>query len=282
MAQRLLYIPVSIAPCPLFVVSKGKHQRASQGVIMDIATIIGVILAFGLVILGIFVGGGVHFFINAPALMIVVGGTLGATMINYPIREVFGVFKVAKKALFARGIPVNELIQRFMGFSHKSRKEGILALENEIRDVNDEFLQKGVQLSVDGLEPQEIRDILETEVDFVRSRHQLGAEVFATMGTFAPALGMIGTLIGLVQMLQTLDDPSKIGPAMAVALLTTFYGSILSNLVFLPVAGKLRTRSKEEVLPKEMTIQGIISLSNGDHPRILEQKLKAFLPPDQR
>ena len=249
---------------------------------MDIATIIGVILAFGLVILGIFVGGGVQFFINAPALMIVVGGTLGATMINYPIREVFGVFKVAKKALFARGIPVNALIQRFMGFSHKSRKEGILALENEIRDVNDEFLQKGVQLSVEGLEPQEIRDILETEVDFVRSRHHLGAEVFTTMGTFSPALGMIGTLIGLVQMLQTLDDPSKIGPAMAVALLTTFYGSILSNLVFLPIAGKLRTRSKEEVLPKEMTIQGIISLSNGDHPRILEQKLKAFLPPDQR
>jgi chemotaxis protein MotA len=230
---------------------------------MDIATIIGVICAFGLVVLAIFTGGGVQFFINVPAAMIVLGGTLGATMINYPIREVFGVFNVAKKALFAKNIPVNDLINRFIDFSHKSRKEGILALEGEVKSVRDGFLRKGVQLSVDGLEPQEIRDILETEVDFIRSRHQ-------------------GTLIGLVQMLQTLNDPSGIGPAMAVALLTTFYGSILSNLVFLPISGKLRTRSKEEVLPKEMTIQGIISLSNGDHPRILEQKLKAFLPPNQR
>ncbi len=249
---------------------------------MDIATIIGVICAFGLVVLAIFTGGGIQFFINVPAMMIVVGGTFGATMINYPIKEVFRVFNVAKKALFAKNMPVNDLINRFIDFSHKSRKEGILALEGEVKGVRDGFLRKGVQLSVDGLEPQEIRDILETEVDFIRSRHQLGAEVFATMGTFSPALGMIGTLIGLVQMLQTLEDPSGIGPAMAVALLTTFYGSILSNLVFLPIAGKLRTRSKEEVLPKEMTIQGIISLSNGDHPRILEQKLKAFLPPSQR
>jgi len=143
-------------------------------------------------------------------------------------------------------------------------------------------LRKGVQLAIDGLEPQEISEILETEIDFVRSRHQLGAEIFTTMGTFSPALGMIGTLIGLVQMLQTMDDASKIGPAMAVALLTTFYGSIMANIVCLPIAGKLRTRSKEEVLTKEMAIQGIASLSNGDNPRILEQKLQAFIPPNQR
>ncbi|GAI75473.1 unnamed protein product, partial [marine sediment metagenome] len=137
-------------------------------------------------------------------------------------------------------------------------------------------------LAIDGLEPQEIGEILETEIDFVRSRHQLGAEIFTTMGTYSPALGMIGTLIGLVQMLQTMDDASKIGPAMAVALLTTFYGSIMANIVCLPIAGKLRTRSKEEVLTKEMAIQGIASLSNGDNPRILEQKLQAFIPPNQR
>jgi len=169
-----------------------------------------------------------------------------------------------------------------MAFAQKSRKEGILALENEIKEVNDEFLKKGVQLAIDGLEPQEISDILETEVDFVRNRHQLGAEIFSTMGTFSPALGMIGTLIGLVQMLQTMDDPSRIGPAMAVALLTTFYGSIMANIVCLPISGKLRTRSKEEVLTKEMAIQGIVSLTNGDNPRILEQKLQAFIPPNQR
>ena len=249
---------------------------------MDIATILGVISAFGLMCIAISMGGGIQLFINIPALMIVVGGTLGATMINYPVKDVLGVFKVVKKALFAKKISVTKLIKRFVTFAKKSRKEGILTLEDDIKDVSDEFLRKGVQLAIDGLEPQEIGEILETEIDFVRSRHQLGAEIFTTMGTFSPALGMIGTLIGLVQMLQTMDDASKIGPAMAVALLTTFYGSIMANIVCLPIAGKLRTRSKEEVLTKEMAIQGIASLSNGDNPRILEQKLQAFIPPNQR
>jgi len=249
---------------------------------MDFATILGVICAFGLVFIAIFAGGGLQLFINAPALMIVVGGTLGATMINYPLRDVFRVFNVAKKALFTKSISVNELIKRFLSFAKKSRKEGILALETDLKDVKDEFIVKGIQLSIDGLEPEEIRDVLETEIDFIRSRHQLGADIFTTMGTFSPALGMIGTLIGLVQMLQRLDDPSRIGPAMAVALLTTFYGSIIANIVCLPVAGKLKIRSKEEVLTKEMTIQGIISISNGDNPRILEQRLQAFIPPNER
>lgn len=249
---------------------------------MDFATILGVISAFGLVAIAIVMGGGVHLFINVPALMIVVGGTLGATMINYPLGDVFGVFKVVKKTIFTRKISTGELIKRFIRFAKKSRKEGILALEGDVKNVRDEFLKKGIQLSIDGLEPQEIQDILETEVGFIRTRHQLGAEVFTTMGTYAPALGMIGTLIGLVQMLQTLDDPGAIGPAMAVALLTTFYGSIMANIMCLPLAGKLRARSKEEVLAREMTIRGIISLSNGDNPRILEQKLLAFLSPDQR
>lgn len=245
---------------------------------MDIATILGVVSAFGLVWLAIFMGGGLTLFVNLPALMIVVGGTLGATMINYPLKDVLGVFKVVKKALFAKNIAVNELIAKFVQYSNKSRKEGILALEGEIKAENDEFLKRGIQLAIDGVEPQEIRLILETEMDFIRNRHQLGAEIFVTMGTFSPALGMIGTLIGLVQMLQSMEDPSKIGPAMAVALITTFYGSVLANICFLPIAGKLRTRSQEEALAKEMTLQGIISLSNGDNPRILEQKLKAFVP----
>ena len=249
---------------------------------MDIATVLGVISAFGLVLIAIFMGGGIQLFVNIPALMIVVGGTLGATMINYPLKDVFGVLKVVQKALLTKNVAIKELIKKFMTFAQKARKEGILALETELKEVKDEFLRKGVQLSIDGLEPQEIRDILDTELDFIRSRHHLGAEIFTTMGTFAPALGMIVTLIGLVQMLQTMEDPSTIGPAMAVALLTTFYGSLLANIVFMPIAGKLRTRSKEEALTKEMTIQGIMSLSNGDNPRILEQKLQAFIAPSQR
>jgi chemotaxis protein MotA len=249
---------------------------------MDIATIVGVVSAFGLVLVAIFMGGGLNIFINVPALMIVVGGTVGVTMINYPLKDVFGVIKVVRKTLFSKTIAVKELIERFVNFANKTRREGILALESEIKTVEDEFLKKGVQLSIDGLEPQEIQDILETELDYVKNRHNLGAEVFTSMGSFAPAMGMIGTLIGLVQMLQSMDDPSTIGPAMAVALLTTFYGSIMANIMCMPVAGKLKTRSKEEMLAKEMTIQGILCLSNGDNPRVLEQKLLAFIPPNER
>jgi chemotaxis protein MotA len=189
---------------------------------------------------------------------------------------------VVKNAFFARTSDPGELIERLMAFSAKSRKEGILSLENELAGMDEAFLKKGVQLSIDGLEPAEISNLMEVEMDFIKSRHQLGAEIFTTMGTYAPAMGMIGTLIGLVQMLQNMDDPSTIGPAMAVALLTTFYGSVLANIVCMPIAGKLRTRSKEEMLIKEMTVAGIISLSNGDNPRVLEQKLHAFVPPKQR
>jgi chemotaxis protein MotA len=273
--------PTCLGFCPKRVKKRRAHRQEDYNY-MDIATILGVISAFGLVFAAIFMGGGVNLFINVPAMMIVVGGTLGATMINYPLGDVFGVFKVVKKALFSRNISISELIRNFVDFAQKSRKEGILALEGEIKNVKDAFFRKGVQLSIDGLEPEEISTILETEIDFIRSRHQLGAEIFTTMGTFSPALGMIGTLVGLVQMLQRLDDPSAIGPSMAVALLTTFYGSLMANIVCLPIAGKLRTRSKEEVLTKEMTIQGIISISNGDNPRILEQKLLAFIPSNKR
>lgn len=249
---------------------------------MDIATILGIISAFGIVIVAIFMGGSIKLFINIPALMIVIGGTLGATMINYPLRDVFGVFSVVKKAFFTTKISVDEIIKRFIGFARKSRREGILSLENEIEDVTDEFLKKGVQLSIDGLEPQEIKEVLETELNFVRNRHELGAEIFATMGKFSPALGIIGTIVVLVQMLQNMDAPGSIGPAIAVALIATFYGLIIGYIICLPIAGKLRTRSKEEVLTKEMSIQGILSVSNGDNPRILEQKLLAFLPPNMR
>jgi len=249
---------------------------------MDIATIVGIISAFGLVLIAIFMGGGLTMFINVPAMLVVVGGTLGATMINYPLKEVIGVLNVVRNVLFTKNIPVNELIRRFVTFANKTRREGILALESEMNNVTDEFLKKGVQLSIDGLEPQEIKDILSIEIESVNTRHQLGAEVFMTMGTYAPALGMIGTLIGLVQMLQSMDDPSTIGPAMAVALLTTFYGSIMANIVCMPFAGKLKTRSKEEMLTRELTVQGVISLSSGDNPRIMEQKLNAFIAPKQR
>ena len=246
---------------------------------MDIATVLGILSATGLVLGAIFMGSGLNVFINIPSLCIVVGGTIGVTLVAYPLKDFLSVIKVVQKAIFTKNISTTELISKFTDFANKTRKEGILALESEIKELKDEFFKKGVQLSIDGLEPQQIQNILDTEIEFVRDRHKLGADIFTSMGTFAPAMGMIGTLIGLVQMLQSMDDPSTIGPAMAVALLTTFYGSLMANICCMPIAGKLKTRSKEEMLTKEMTIQGIISLSNGDNPRILEQKLLAFLPP---
>ncbi len=249
---------------------------------MDIATLLGIISAFGLVVSAIFMGGGLILFVNIPSFLIVVGGTIGTTMINYPLGDMLKVVSVVKNTFFSTNSATIERINQLVEFANKSRKEGILALESEIKNIKEEFFKKGIQLSIDGMEPQEIREILETEVDFIRSRHELGAELFTTMGTFAPALGMIGTLIGLVQMLQSMDDPSSIGPAMAVALLTTFYGSLMANLICIPLAGKLKARSKEEMLEKEMTIQGIMSLANGDNPRIMEHKLMVFVPPTER
>ncbi|MBW1739605.1 MAG: MotA/TolQ/ExbB proton channel family protein [Deltaproteobacteria bacterium] len=249
---------------------------------MDIATVLGIVSAFGLVIMAIFMGGGIKLFINVPSLMIVIGGTMGATMINYPLKEVLSVFQIVRNAFFKKGMSGKDIIKQFIDFSTKARREGILSLESDIKKVDEDFIKKGVQLSIDGLEPQAIREILETEIMFIQDRHRKGAEIFTTMGTFSPALGMVGTLIGLVQMLQTLSDPNSIGPAMAVALLTTFYGSIMANIVCLPIAGKLRTRSSEELMLKDMIIEGVICLSNGENPRIVEQKLVVFLPPNER
>jgi chemotaxis protein MotA len=215
--------------------------------------------------------------------MIVVGGTLGTTMINYPLKEMMGAISVVKNAFFSGGgLAAEEVIKTFTDLSSKARREGILALESDVKEIGDDFMKKGLQMSVDGLEPQSIEEILATEIDYLRGRHQVGAEIFTTMGTFAPALGMIGTLVGLVQMLQSMDDPSSIGPAMAVALLTTFYGSIMANMVCIPIAGKLKARSKEETLIKEMVVEGVLSLTRGENPRILEQKMLAYVPPKMR
>ncbi len=250
---------------------------------MDLATLVGIISAFGLVVVAILMGGGLTLFVNVPSLMIVVGGTLGTTMINYPLKEMLGTISVVKNAFFSGGLlSSDEVIKKFVELSSKARREGILALESDVKEIGDEFMKKGLQMSVDGLEPQSIQEILATEIDYLRGRHSIGAEIFATMGMFAPALGMIGTLIGLVQMLQSMDDPSSIGPAMAVALLTTFYGSIMANLMCLPISGKLKSKSKEETLIKEMVVEGVLSLTRGENPRILEQKMLAYVPPKLR
>jgi chemotaxis protein MotA len=245
---------------------------------MDIATIVGILAAFALVLSAIVMGGSISIFVNIPSFMIVIGGTLGATMINYPLPDFLKVVKVVRNAFFHKPNSFSVIIADFVKLAGVARREGILALETNINDMNDEFMKTGMQLSVDGLEPGSIREILDTEILAIQDRHKLGAELFTTLGTFAPALGMIGTLIGLVQMLQTMEDPSTIGPAMAVALLTTFYGALMANILCLPIAGKLRTRSGDEVMTKELMTEGILSIAKGENPRVIEQKLNAYLP----
>ncbi|MCE5243883.1 MAG: motility protein A [Syntrophobacteraceae bacterium] len=249
---------------------------------MDLATLIGIVCAFSLVIASITMGSGIGLFIDLPSAMIVFGGTIGATMIHYPLRDLLRLFKVLKNVFFSKLWNAREVVELFVDFSHRSRREGILALESELWKVEDKFLTKGLQLAIDGMEPEGIREILETEIDYLEERHRVGAEILNTMATFFPAMGLIGTLIGLIQMLKTMEDPSTIGPSMALALITTFYGVVGANLVCLPMAGKLRKRSQEETLIKEMVLSGIISITSGENPRIVEQKLHSFIPPKAR
>ncbi len=233
-------------------------------------------------LLGILQGGPLSIFINVPSLVIVFGGTVGNTLVHYPFSDVFDAFNVAKKTLLYKEQSINDLIVQLMDFANKARKEGILALQGAMDEVEDEFLVKAMQMAVDGQEPDTLRSMLMTEIEYIQQRHEKGANIFLAIAAYAPAMGMIGTLIGLVQMLQTMDDPAAIGPAMAVALLTTFYGAVIANVFCTPMSGKLKTRSESEILVKTLIIEGMQSILSGENPRIMEQKLHAFIAPKLR
>ncbi len=249
---------------------------------MDIATLIGIVVCFGLMIVAITMGGPISAFIDIPSVMITVGGTLGATFTSYPLKDVLGVVGVIKNTFLYKPQDPVAIIAQLVEFAQIARKEGILALEGKIEEIDDPFFKKAIQLAVDGTEPDVMRDILETEIAFIEDRHKKGADMMDFMASLAPAFGMIGTLIGLVQMLRTMNDPSTIGPAMAVALITTFYGAVMANVIFSPFANKLKVRSSEEILVKDIILAGILSIQAGDNPRILEQKLHAYIPPKLR
>jgi chemotaxis protein MotA len=250
---------------------------------MDFATILGIISAFSLVFVAIATGGGLLIFWNLPSLLIVVGGTLGATLISYPLSEFFNLLRYLKNALFRDHHPLQENIEVLVRLVRESRKEGILALENRCNDASLEpFLRQGLVFLVDGLKAEMIEDILMLDIESTRERHELGAQIFASMGATAPAMGLVGTLIGLVQMLQTMDDPASIGPAMAIALLTTFYGAVLANFIFLPLAGKLRRRSHRELFSRRLIAEGIVAIARGDNPQVVRYRLESFLPPNRR
>ncbi|BCR06628.1 chemotaxis protein MotA [Desulfuromonas versatilis] len=249
---------------------------------MDLSTVVGIVVAFALMIGAIVMGGPLTIFINIPSLVIVVGGTIGATLVHYPFGEFFRAMSIFKKAFFHKNQTPKETVSQLIRFAGKARKEGILALQSVMGEVEDPFFLKSLQMAVDGQEAEDLKSMLDREIEYIMERHESGAELFVQMGTYAPALGMIGTLIGLVQMLQTMSDPSSIGPAMAVALLTTFYGAIIANIICMPVAGKLRGRSSEEVLRKTLIAEGMRCVLTGENPRIMEQRLHAFLQPKER
>ncbi len=249
---------------------------------MDLGTIIGIITGFGLVIGAMLTGGGLSWFADTPAAMIVVGGTLGALLINYPLGDVFRVMNVAKNVFFTRSQNVEAVVEQLVNIARITRREGILSIQKIVGGIRDPFLKKGVELVMDGLEPETISNILETEIESAAERHRLGAEIFTSLGSFAPAMGMTGTLIGLVKMLMQMNDPSSIGPSMSIAFVATFYGVVSANLIFLPIAGKLKTRSSQELMIKQLIIGGILSIQNGDNPRVVEQKLHSFMQPSKR
>lgn len=249
---------------------------------MDLATIIGLISGFILILVTIVLGSPLVLFVNIPSIFCVFGGTLAALLINFPMSQVMSAFGVAKNAFITKSLETEDIIRKMVEFATIARREGILALESHVANAGDEFMGRSVQLAIDGTAPELIKDILTTEIAFMEDRHNMGASVIEAAATFGPAFGMIGTLIGLVQMLANMSDPSQIGPAMAVAILTTLYGSVQANLFCLPLVGKLKVRTANELLQKEIVIEGILSIQSGDNPRVVEQKLKAFVSPTIR
>ncbi len=249
---------------------------------MDLATLIGILASFGLVGMTILSGDGASTFLNVPSILVVFGGTIGATLVCFPLKTVLGTVGVLRKTFFFKGISNADIIKTLEELAKKARKEGLLSLQAAGDDIDDDFYKAGLQLVVDGQEADTIEAILATEIEYIGARHGVGSDLFKAMGTYAPAFGMIGTVIGLIQMLQSMSDPSSIGPAMAVALITTFYGALLANVVFLPLATKLEARSAQELEQKNLLMEGLLSIHAGDNPRILVQKLSAFVPPSAR
>jgi chemotaxis protein MotA len=245
---------------------------------LDIASILGLLLGWGLVLWAILSKSPLDAFIDPGSFAIVGGGAVAAAFMSFPLREVLGMFKVLKKYFFSKPEDPKQLIKNLVGYAEVARRDGILALEAVCKDIDDQFIVSGIQMAIDGTDPDLMQQVLESDLESVADRHSNGKAIFDNIGKFAPAFGMIGTLVGLVIMLGNLSDPDAIGPAMAVALLTTLYGSMFANMIALPIAEKLGKRSAEELMLKAMTIRGVMAIQSGDNPRIVEQKLLSFLP----
>ncbi len=244
---------------------------------LDLATVAGIVSGLGLLCGAIFMGGGMGLFFNVPSILIVVGGTAAATLINFPLREVVRVMKVAPKAFRSSFEEPTRIMEKLVTLCAEAKKQGFLGLESHVEKIENKYFKSGLNMVIDGVEPEQIRATLRLQTMAMQERHKTGRNVFESMGQWAPAFGMIGTLIGLVQMMANMSDPSAIGPQMAVALLTTFYGAVMSNVIFLPMAGKLKRLTEVELATHKIISEGITGILTGSSPMLLENRLKSFL-----
>ena len=249
---------------------------------MDLNTIIGSVLGFVLIVGAMFMGGSIGAYIDIPSIVIVIGGTIAATLTAFPMAAALQLPGVFQKTIKGGTGDPKSLIDQMVEFAEVARRDGILALDGLTEDMENDLLVLGIKMAVDGTDPELIEDIMEADIENMGTRHGVGKGLFDAMGRYAPAFGMIGTLVGLIAMLANMSDPSAIGAGMAAALLTTLYGAILANCLFLPLADKLKIRSDEELLIKTIVVKGVMSIQAGDNPRVVEQKLRTFLPPSGR
>ena len=239
------------------------------------------VFGFAAIIICIAIDGILGDYVDIASIFIVFGGVIASTIVSYPMDALKNLGKLMGNVFKAKKVDFQTDIENIVKIANIARREGILALEESAKAMDDPFMQKGIMLIIDGSDPELVKSVLETELMFVKERHSSGQAILLQMSSFSPAYGMIGTLVGLINMLRKLDDPSTLGPSMAVALVTTFYGVILANLLFTPFAKKLAAQSADECLRKEMVIEGILSIQDGENPRIIREKLNAFLPHSQ-
>ncbi len=252
---------------------------------MDITTVVGLVLFAALITITILISEGVHgflVFLNAEAFLLVIGGTFCALMVHYPLTKIVNSFKVFLKVLVARTEDAVQVVMSLVQLSAKARQKGLLSLQDDVKRIDNDFLQRGVQMVVDGHDQEFIRNMLETEIGFIRERHNVGEGIFNALGTYAPAFGIIGTVFGMILMLNDIQDVTQVPRRMAVALGAAFFGLGSGYLIFLPMAGKLRQRSEEELLVKEIIIRGVMLLQSGASPTVVEGNLKAYLEPSKR
>lgn len=249
---------------------------------MDLATMVGVVAGLTVIAISIFMGGGAGAFFDVPSVLITVGGMICATLVHFPLGQVVGIVGAVKRTITVNLPEAEKVIRDMSEYARIARRDGVLALEEPMRGLDDDFLRKGLQLIVDGTDGDQIREIMLIELNTLQRHNRIGSTILSFMGESAPAFGMIGTLIGLIQMLRQLDDPSMIGAGMATAIITTFYGALLANLFFIPLSGKLQTRGREEETVRQMMIEGLQGIQSGLNPSVLEDRLTSFLRPVER